>query len=109
MKEFEQKLCSLRLAEPSSKLDRRIEESFSAAERKAQARVRKAAWWWLLGPAIAAGGVITVLALSPRPAPVRAGIVVYRVEAQGRLREMLLQPAASSRAPSAFSVQIEPH
>ncbi len=93
MNDLEQRLQSMRLAAPSADLDRRLDDAFRAAGRAGQ-RSRKPVFWWSFAAATAAvATAAAVLLMWPRrPEPVPRQ-VVYRVEAQGRLRQLLLDPA----------------
>lgn len=106
MDDLEQKLRSARLAAPSANLDRRLDDAFRAA-RRPRARSHRAWFWWSLGGVTTAAAMTTLLFMSihrPRPAPRQ---VVYRIEARGALRQMLLGPAASRAGRPHFVVRVE--
>lgn len=95
MTELERNLASLRLAAPSAALDRRMSDTFSAAARTAPSSHRTSLWWWLA--ALTAAGAATVLLLfAPGSRPPRPERLVYRIEAKGPLRRLLLDPPASA-------------
>ena len=98
MEDYEQKLKHQRLAAPSAALDRRIEDTFAAARRGRERATRPAFWWWLAALATV-GGVTTLVVISPRRPVPTTEVTIYRIEAEGRLREILLNPAIS-REPS---------
>ncbi|HWA86581.1 MAG TPA: hypothetical protein VG710_10190 [Opitutus sp.] len=108
MNELEQRLKNARLAPPSAALERRIEDAFANARRRRRAARQGALWWWTAALATA-GGMAALLVVSARrsfPAPVAA---VYQIEAEGRLREMLLNPPPPEAGlPSALRVSRTP-
>lgn len=94
MDELEQRLKPARLAAPPAELDRRIDAAFAAARRRRRAARQGAFWWWTAALATA-GGMTALLAVSTRRTfPTVPEVAVYQIEAQGRLREMLLNPTA---------------
>lgn len=105
MDEIEQKLKNARLAVPSAGLDRRVAESVAAARRRQQA-APGGFWWWAVAVTAIGGMAVmfTVSAPRSRPAPT---VVVYQIEAQGRLREMLLNPAATGEAAPPFIFHVD--
>ncbi|HVZ63604.1 MAG TPA: hypothetical protein VG936_03375 [Lacunisphaera sp.] len=92
MDDLEQHLQRARLAEPSADLDRRIEAAFSARRNPPAVAVVSMRHWWLgaiaAGLSLAAGLVVSIRREPPRPET-----VVYQIEAEGRLRDMLLNVA----------------
>lgn len=101
MDELEQKLKHTRLAVPSAELDRRIDDAVAAARRRRNTS-RKAAFWWWTTALATAGSLTALLVVFPRrsfPAP---EVEVYRIEAQGRMREMLLGPIINRDAAPQF-------
>lgn len=106
MDDLEQRLQSARLAAPSAELDRRLDQAFRAA-RRPRRRSRPGWFWWSLAGVTAAGAMAALLFASigrPPPAPRQ---VVYRIEARGALRQMLLDPAASREGRPHFVVRVE--
>ena len=101
MDEYEQKLKCTPLVAPSKALDRRIEGAFAAARRRREAVAPK--FWWWLAAVITVGGVTALVVISPRR-PLATTDVVYRVEAPGQLREILLNPAISREPAPQFVV-----
>jgi hypothetical protein len=107
MDELEHRLQSQRLAAPSADLDRRIGEAFAIAHAVAEERRRPPLWWWLVPTAVAVSSAAMLLVALPRVRPPVA-TTVHRIEAEGRLREMLLNSVADSHsAPPAFVVRID--
>ncbi len=104
MNELEQQLKTQRLAAPSTALDQRISDAFAAVARSRQSsRNRQIIWWWF--SAFAACGATAALFLSGtlwrHPTPKQ---ITYRIEAQGRLRLLLLEPPASANRVPRFVV-----
>jgi hypothetical protein len=95
MSELERDLANLRLAAPSAALDRRMHDTFSAATRTPSSLRRTSPWWWL-GALAATGAVVTLLLVSPWPLHPRPEQIVYRIEAKGPMRQLLLEPPASA-------------
>ena len=105
MNELEQKLKSADLAAPSAELDRRIDAAFSVARRTGNGSRKPAFWWWLT--AATAAGVFTALFIvSPRSSSPVPGRMVYRIEAQGCMREMLLNSTAIRREQPRFDLRV---
>ncbi len=92
MDELEQKLKCARLAAPSNGLDRRIDDTFAAARRRRTASRHVAAFWWGTAALATAGGMAALFVVSARPPFPVPQVAVYRIEAPGRMREMLLNP-----------------
>lgn len=101
---LEEKLTAMRRREPSAELDQRANEAFRAAHVRAQSK-RNSTWWWLVA-ATATGGVMVLALLATRQSPrtIVSAPVVYRVETQGRVREMLLNDATDHEEPPPFTV-----
>jgi len=107
MNELEQRLKTARLLEPSGNLDRRIDEAFDAA-RKGARGPRLAPWLWGAGAAAAAAAAGLVLFAghwSRRVPPPAGRAIVYQVEAQGRLRDLLVTPAGTRGGPPPFAIR----
>jgi len=108
MDEFEDKLKALPRAAPSSNLDRRMDATFSRAHDRAKDRQRRPQiWWWLAGIA-SAGGVAALLLVGPfrsRFGPVSSS-TVYRFEAQGLMRDMLLNSNSRGTEEPHFNIQV---
>ncbi len=99
MNDLEQELSALPLAAPSADLDRRLRDAFAVAARTPKPARTATLWWWL-ATATVAGAATAMLLLSLRPPPPSAPQIVYRIEAQGRMRQLLLAPPASrARSP----------
>jgi len=96
MKDLEQYLKAVRLAAPSAAFDRRMDETFA---HHAQTRWHQTAAWSMLAALTTAGAMATLVIVLARP-PVRpVQPLVYRIEAQGLMRELLLNPSARSELP----------
>jgi hypothetical protein len=95
MNELERNLANLRLAAPSAALDRRMSDTFSVAARTVSLSRRTSFWWWLAALA-ASGAVGALLLVSPWPLHPRPEQIVYRIEAKGPMRLLLLEPPASA-------------
>jgi hypothetical protein len=104
MDDIERKLSETRLAMPSASLDRRIDQALSAATRAAQTTPKFAWWWWAGAATVAATAVVLLVANHPAAPPVASSQIVYHVEAEGRLREMLLNSDAHRDQPPPFVV-----
>jgi hypothetical protein len=99
MSEFERDLANLRLAAPSAALDRRMHDTFSAATRTSSSPRRTSLGWQFVG-LVAIGAAVALLLVSPWPLHPRPEQIVYRIEAKGPMRQLLLEPPASaSRLP----------
>jgi hypothetical protein len=103
MDELEQRLKSMPLATPSVELDRRLDEMFLLARRRRE-RSRKMVFYW--GLVAAVGGAALVFLMPLRRAPAAPHPVVYRIEAQGRMRQMLLNSAADRDEPPRFVLRV---
>jgi hypothetical protein len=104
MDDYEQKLKHTRLVAPSAALDRRIEDTFAAARRRRE-EARKSEFWWWLAALATVGGMTALVVISPRRSFPATEVAVYRIEAQGRLREILLNPAISREPAPQFIVR----
>jgi hypothetical protein len=89
MSEDELGLRRLRLASPSEDLDRRIGAAFGSAAKARSSAPKLSRWWWLLVFA-ASGAAAELLLVSPPELPRPPVAPVYRIEARGHLRDMLL-------------------
>lgn len=107
MDELEQRLQSMRRARPSAHLDCRMQEAFDVAHSIAARKRSSRFWWWLMPAAAACSMAAITLVLFPRRQPEPAP-VVHRIEAEGRLRDMLLNSVAERDAtPPRFVVRID--
>ncbi len=98
MNDFEQNLRNMRLAAPSAAFDRRIDETLTTAPAPWHSS-RPATPWWLLAVAACAVAAVFLL-VSPWPRSSSPELVVYRIEAKGRLRQLLLEvPAGADLQP----------
>lgn len=95
MNEPEPILANQRLAAPSPALDRRMDDAFSAAARTLTSPRRMSLGWWL-GALAATGAAVALLLVSLRPLHSRPEQIVYRIEAKGPMRQLLLEPPASA-------------
>lgn len=101
--DLERQLQTMRLAAPSAHLDRRMHVIFAEAGRARQPRPRLWRFGLLSGITIATATALVLLA--PRfPEPERA--VVYRLEATGRMRQLLTETPASQRPLPRFTVSL---
>jgi hypothetical protein len=108
MDDFEQKLAARRLAQPSAELDRRVDDAFRAARGAAHPARKFAGWWWLAAATAFGGAAALVLVSTRQPTRVVVSVpVVYRVEAQGQVREMLLNPETEPEQPPPFTVSAD--
>lgn len=107
MNDLEHELGAMPLAGPSADLDRRLNDAFAAAARTRNS-ARWATLWWGLAAATVAGAAVALLLLAPRSPPPPASPSVYRIEAEGRLRQLLLAPPASRALPPRFVVRTNP-
>jgi len=100
MNDPEQILKTLRLAAPSSDLDGRLDEAFAAAARSRQSSRRVTRIWWITGLAALGSAAALFFVITGWPhRPVRAQPVVFRFEAQGQMRQLLLGPVTASPLP----------
>ena len=93
MNELERSLQSAPLAAPSASLDRRMGDLFAAAHTPSRSRTAFP-WAWLAGTAAFAAMLVLLLALPQGSLPPAPKTVAYQVEAQGRMRQLLLEPPA---------------
>ena len=106
MDDIEQRLKSARLAAPSRELDRRIDEIFSVAGKRPQRRRQPVLWWWLAAISTVCATCVVFFISSRQPlAPPEP--LIYRVEASGRMRDMLLNPTARQTALPHFTVRVD--
>jgi len=103
MNDLEKQLSALPLAAPSAELDRRLDDAFAAAARPATI---SAPWWSLAALGLAGAAAVLALVLHSPPPP--APQLVYRFEAQGALRALLLEPPASRASPPSIVVRVNP-
>lgn len=103
MDDLEQRLRAARLTEPSPGLDRRIEAAFREVRRDPRPTDHPHPRWWLgalaAGLSLAAGLLVSIRPTPPPPRP-----VVYQIEAEGRLRDLLLNPAGNTEALPRFQL-----
>ena len=105
MDPFEQKLASMKLTAPSERLDQRLDETFRAA-RSTSRGTRKVGFFWWAGAMTAAGAVAAALLLRPPQLRTnRLQPVIYRIEAPGGLRDMLLNSPANQIEPIHFELR----
>jgi anti-sigma-K factor RskA len=99
MNDIEQHLKKMRLASPSAELDRRMSETLAAAAQTPRSSRRVSHLRWLVA-LTAAGTVAGFLLMFPRARQQHSKPVVYRIEATGRLRQMLVEaPSNASSLP----------
>jgi len=67
-----------------------------------------APWWSLAALGLAGAAAVLALVLHSPPSPPPAPQLVYRFEAQGALRALLLEPPASRAAPPSIVVRVNP-
>jgi len=91
MNELENRLQRKQLAGPSAALDRRVAALLHAASTQAiRPRASRQPWWLVTAFAATAAAMMFVVTLGPgrsEPAP-----VVYRIEANTAVRDLLLGP-----------------
>ena len=95
MNELERDLKAARLAAPSSAFDHRMNELFAAAAHSRPSRRKATLPWWLAG-LTAFGAAAASLLVAPLPHPLPPAPIDYRIEAQGRMRQLLLDPPTSA-------------
>lgn len=95
MNDLETKLPGFPLDPPSHQLDRRMEELF-AAVTSGRPAARRSRWWWLALPAVGTIAASFFLMSRPRIAPPQIEPVLYQIEAQGLMRDWLLNPPPES-------------
>jgi hypothetical protein len=103
----EEQLRNARLASPSEALDRRMQETFARAARTQPSPRRAIAWRWIAAyVATGIAAVLTVVATHQRTVPARpaATQVLYTIEPQGPMRQLLLDSPAGNRPPPRFLV-----
>jgi hypothetical protein len=100
MDDLEQRLKRMSLTAPSARLDQRIAEAVAAARRRQQTPRLAPSWWWTMPLAMAAGMAALFVVSERRSFPPE--VTVYRIEAQGHMREMLLNPATTREAAAQF-------
>lgn len=104
MNELESRLRSMRLAQPSADLNARIEEAIASARPPEPAKWMPRIWWWLTPATATACLAFLVLLSLHNPGPI-ATPVVYHIEAEGPLRDMLLNADGGHEwPPPAFSI-----
>lgn len=107
MNELEQNLKNMRLAGPSADLDRRIDETLGAVARTPRPARIPGRWWRI--PALAASGAAALFLLVVLAAHHRQPeTIVYRIEARGRLRQLLLEPPATADSQPRFTINGSP-
>ena len=109
MNDSEEHLRTARLAAPSDDLDRRMRETFASAARVQPAPLRVPAWRWI-GLVAATGIAATLVLVATRSGRLPAGPpsvqVLYSIEPQGPMRQLLLETPASKRPPLHFAVSV---
>jgi|ERR1017187_1091700 hypothetical protein len=90
MNDIEQHLKKMRLASPSTESDRRMSETLAVAAQTPRSSLSVSRWWWLAA-LTAAGSVAVVLLVFTKAQQKQFGAVVYRIEATGRLRLLLVE------------------
>jgi hypothetical protein len=95
MNELERDLKAARLAAPSSAFDHRMNELFAAAAHSRPSRRKATLPWWLAG-LTAFGAAAASLLVAPLPHPLPPAPIDYRIEAQGRMRQLLLDPPTNA-------------
>jgi hypothetical protein len=105
MDEIEQRLKSSRLAAPSPQLDDRMNAAFLAAGNIDTKSRSPGVVWWLATVAVA-GAIAALFFVSPHRLATEPKTIVYEAEAQGRMRQMLLGPAAAQTVSPAFVFRV---
>jgi len=105
MNDLENKLASLPLTAPSAELDRRLDAAFATAAASFPART--VSFRWSLA-ALAVAGAAAALALLLRSPSLPTPQIVYRIEARGPLRELLLEPPSARTPPPRLVVRVRP-
>ena len=105
MDPLEKKLAGMKLTTPSERLDHRLDETFRAA-RSTSRGTRQVGFFWWVGAMSAIGAVVASLLLTPpRLPPSQPQPMVYRIEAPGGLRDMLLNSPANQAEPTHFELR----
>lgn len=110
MDDIEKRLKHARLLRPSDDLDKRIAQACDAAERRGKSRPNYAVWWWTAALSTSAMAAVAVFPIHHAghivtQVPV-SEVAVYEFEAQGQMREMLIQPQVTSAAAQPFKFQV---
>lgn len=92
MDELELKLKRARLTVPSGELDRRIGDEIAAASRRRKTSRKTTFWWWMAALATAGSMTALLIVSGSRPVP-DPETAVIRIEAKGRMRELLVTPS----------------
>jgi hypothetical protein len=103
MNNLETRLRNMRLAAPSSELDRRITDALADGDHVEESPRPSSKWWvlWVLTASGAAAGLILISPWATHRSPAQN---VYRIEAKGRLRQMLLVPPSGTAGLPQLSV-----
>ena len=103
MNDLEQNLSNMRLSGPSADLDRRMSETLRAVAPTPRSSHGLGPWWRLLAFAAApAAAVFLLVYLAPRQHQPES--IVYRIEARGRLRQLLLEPPSTADSQPRFTI-----
>jgi hypothetical protein len=105
MDELERKLKRARLAVPSGELDRRIGDEIAAASRQRKTSRKTTFWWWMAALATAGSMAALLIVSGSRPVPAPETAVI-RIEAQGRMREMLVAPSMGRDTAPQFQFRV---
>jgi hypothetical protein len=103
MNDLEQMLRDMNLTRPSADLDRRISETLESAREAPEPTFRAGQRLRFL--ALAASGVAVIFLLAQFVARHhQQQPTVYRIEATGRLRQLLLEPPSTGDSHTPFNV-----
>jgi hypothetical protein len=103
MNDLEQYLKCLPLAAPSADMDRRLGDEFAADRNRKQSRATTI--WWSLAAITTIGFAAALLVMRSAQPPSPAPPLIYRFEARGQLRQLLLEPPASKETKSPILVR----
>jgi hypothetical protein len=103
MNDFEKKLKGMGLAGPSANLDQRVDETLGAAVQAPQTS-RGPGRSWRLYAFVASGMAAALLLAVLASRHHRAKAAVYRIEARGSLRQLLLEPPSTAENQPRFTV-----
>ena len=103
MKDIEQRLRDMHLAGPSADLDHRLSKMFGAVAQSTSTSRSPVSWWRLL-VLVGAGAAVVFVLIQLTTGGHQTEPLVIRIEAQGQLRQLLLEPPSGANNPPCFQV-----